>query len=167
MNKKLYWYVLLFVVSVLVQILIMNNMQFSGFINPYFYLLFILLLPINFPRYLLLLLGFVLGITIDVFSNTPGIHASSTVFIAFLRPYVINASNVEEQDRMMIPSVSNIGLGWFVRYAAIFIIIHHLFLFFVEIFTIQAFFNTLLRSLFSAIFTFVFILISQFLIFRK
>ena len=98
MNKKLHWYILLFLVSVLVQVLIMNNMQFSRFVNPYFYVLFILLLPINFPRYLLLILGFVLGITIDVFSNTPGIHASSAVFMAFLRPYVINASNVDEQD---------------------------------------------------------------------
>lgn len=167
MNKKLYWYISLFLVSVLVQILIMNKIQFSGFVNPYFYVLFILLLPINFPRYLLLILGFILGITIDIFSNTPGIHASSIVFMAFLRPYIINASNVDEQDRMMIPSVSNIGLGWFVRYAGILILLHHLFLFFVEMFTFQGFLNTFLRSLSSAIFTFVFILISQFLIFRK
>ena len=167
MNKKLHWYILLFVVSVLVQILMMNHIQFSGFVNPYFYVLFILLLPINIPRYLILILGFLLGITIDVFSNTPGVHASSTVFMAFLRPFVINVSNVDEQDRMMIPSLANIGLGWFARYAGILILLHHLFLFFVEIFTFQGFLHTLLRSFSSAIFTFVFILISQFLIFRK
>ena len=167
MNKSPYWYIALFVYAVLVQVLIMNHLQFSGFVNPYFYILFILILPINFPRYLLLILGFVLGITVDVFSNTPGIHASSTVFMAFLRPYVINTSNVDEQDRMMIPSVANIGFGWFIRYALILITFHHLFLFFVEIFTAKGFLNTLLRSFSSAIFTFVFILVNQFLIFRK
>lgn len=167
MNKKVFWYIVLFVISVLVQIMMMNNMQFSGFVNPYFYVLFILLLPLNFPRYLLLFSGFLLGISIDVFSNTPGIHASATVFIAFLRPYVINASNVDEQDGMMIPSLSNLGLAWFMRYSGILIVFHHLFLFFVEMFTVHGFFNTLLRSLSSAIFTFVFILISQFIIFRK
>lgn len=157
----------MFVFVVLIQVLFMNNIQFSGYLNPYFYVLFILLLPINIPRYLLLIMGFIVGITIDVFSNTPGIHASSSVFIAYVRPFVINTANVDEQDRVMVPSVFNIGLGWFVRYAGILIILHHLFLFYVEVFSFHGFFQTLFRSFFSAIFTFIFILISQFLIFRK
>lgn len=158
---------MLFLVTVLIQVLFMNNIQFSRFLNPYFYVLFILLLPLNTPRYLILLLGFLIGITIDIFSNTPGIHASSTVFMAFLRPYIINSSNLDDQERVMSPTIANIGFGQFFRYAAILIVAHHFFLFYVEIFSFQGFFQTFLRSFCSSIFTFVFIVISQFLIFRK
>jgi rod shape-determining protein MreD len=167
MNKGPVWYIVSFIVIVLIQLLLMNNIQFSGFINPYFYILFIILLPINIPKYLLLILGFVLGITIDIFSNTPGIHASATVFIAFLRPFIINSYNLDDQEKMMIPSLANIGIKWFVKYLVIMIIAHHFFLFFVEVFSFSGILLTLLRCILSSIFTFVFILISQFLIFRK
>ena len=167
MNKSPVWYIVSFVVIVLIQVVLMNNIQFSGFINPYFYILFIILLPINIPRYLLLILGFVLGITIDIFSNTPGIHTSATVFIAFLRPFIINSYNLDDQEKKMIPSISNIGVKWFVKYIVIMIVAHHFFLFFIEVFSFSGFLHTLLRCILSSIFTFVFILISQFLIFRK
>ena len=167
MSKKPTWYILLFVVVVLIQVIFMNQIQFSRFVNPYFYILFILLLPINFPRYLMLILGFLLGITIDVFSNTPGIHASATVFIAFVRPYVINASNLDDKEQIMCPTIANIGFGWFIRYAGILVLVHHFFLFYVEVFSFHGFFQTFLRSFLSSIFTLIFIVISQFLIFRK
>jgi len=167
MNKGPVWYIISFLVIVLLQLLLMNNIQFSGFINPYFYILFIILLPINIPRYILLILGFLLGITIDIFSNTPGIHASATVFMAFIRPFIINSYNLDDQEKMMIPSISNIGVKWFIKYLVIMIIAHHFFLFFIEVFSFSGFLHTLLRCILSSIFTFVFILISQFLIFRK
>jgi rod shape-determining protein MreD len=167
MNKGLVWYIVSFVSIVLIQVMLMNNIQFSGYINPYFYILFIILLPINIPRYLLLILGFLLGLTIDIFSNTPGIHASASVFAAFLRPFIINSYNLDDQEKMMIPSISNIGVKWFVKYVAIMIIAHHFFLFYIEVFSFSGFLHTLLRCVLSSIFTFVFILISQFLIFRK
>jgi rod shape-determining protein MreD len=167
MNKGPIWYIVLFVTSVLVQVLFMDAIQFSGLVNPYFYVIFILLLPLYVPRYLQLLLGFLLGITIDVFSNTPGIHASATVFMAFLRPYFINSSNVDEQDRGKIPSVMNMGTGWFMKYAGVLILLHHVFLFYIEIFTFSDFLNTFTRSVLSALFSFVLIVVSQFLIFRK
>ena len=75
-----------FVVLVLVQVLVLNNIHFMGYINPYVYVLFILLLPVRFSRLFTLILAFALGLIIDAFSNTYGIHAFSTVLIAFLRP---------------------------------------------------------------------------------
>jgi rod shape-determining protein MreD len=167
MNKGPVWYIVTFVVIVLIQLLLMNNIQFSGYINPYFYILFIILLPINIPTYLLLIAGFLLGITIDIFSNTPGIHASATVFMSFIRPYVINSYNLDDQEKIKIPSLSNLGMRWFVKYLAIMVVVHHFFLFFIEAFSFSGFLHTLLRCILSSIFTFVFILISQFIIFRK
>ncbi len=167
MNRKPVWYIISFIVIVLIQVLFLNNLQFSGYINPYFYILFILILPVNIPKYLLLILGFILGITIDIFSNTPGIHASATVLISFIRPFLFNTSNLDDQEKSMLPTVSNLGLLWFLRYAAVLILVHHLFLFYIEAFSFNGFLNTLLRSFFSSIFTFIFVIISQFLIFRK
>jgi rod shape-determining protein MreD len=167
MSKGPIWYIVSFVVIVLIQLLLMNNIQFSGFINPYFYILFIILLPINIPHYLLLILGFLVGITVDIFSNTPGIHASASVFIAFIRPFVLNSNNLDDLERMMIPSIVNIGAKAFLKYLVIMIFVHHFFLFFIEVFSFSGFLHTLLRCILSSIFTFVFILISQFLIFRK
>ncbi|HOO83416.1 MAG TPA: rod shape-determining protein MreD [Prolixibacteraceae bacterium] len=167
MNKKPVWYIALFIIVVLIQVLFMNNMQFSKFVNPYFYVLFILLMPVSTPRYAMLLLGFVLGLCIDVFSNTPGIHTSATVFMAFLRPVVVNPSTIDDADVILPVSIVHFGFWWFVKYAGILILLHHLFLFFIEMFTFDHFFTTLSRSFLSAIFTFVFVVISQFLMFRK
>ena len=66
-----------FIILVLVQVLVLNNIQFLGYINPYIYILFILSLPVRTPRWASLLLAFVLGLTIDIFANTPGMHASA------------------------------------------------------------------------------------------
>ncbi len=167
MSKLRLKYPIIFVVSVLVQVLFMNDIQFSRFVNPYFYILFILLLPVGIPRYLLLLLGFGTGLVIDMFSNTPGVHASATVLIAFIRPFLLSTANLDDQEKAIAPTTVNMGYSTFFRYAAIMILIHHFFLFYVEVFSIVGFFHTFLRSLFSSIFTFVFIGLSQFLIYRK
>ena len=73
------------------QVLILNNIQLGGYINPYFYIYFILLLPFETPRWLLLILSFLLGLTIDVFVNTPGVNAAACVLMAFARPFVITS----------------------------------------------------------------------------
>lgn len=161
-------YSLLFIVSVLLQVLFMNNIQFSGFVNPYIYLLFILLLPFNTPRYLLVLLGFALGITVDMFSNTPGIHATATVFVAFMRPLLVNVSYVlEEQDGNKSPTLMYMGFFNFLKYAAVVVLVHHILLFFIESFSFVGIFGTLLRILLSSLASLLFIVLSQFIIFRK
>jgi rod shape-determining protein MreD len=74
----------------LFQVFILNNIQLSGFVNPYFYVLFILLLPFEIPGWLLLSLGFVLGLTIDVFSNTPGSACFSNRFYGISQALVLD-----------------------------------------------------------------------------
>ena len=77
-------------VLILVQVLVLNNMNLGGYLNPYIYVLFLLLLPANINRSLLLIIAFITGLTIDYFGNTLGLHAAASVFLAFLRPGVIN-----------------------------------------------------------------------------
>jgi rod shape-determining protein MreD len=167
MNNQIIKFSLLFTVAVLTQVLFLNQLQISRFINPFFYVIFIILLPTNLPRYLLLLLGFLLGITIDVFSNTPGIHASATVFISFIRPFVVNPSNADDKERIVAPTLHNTSLAWFLKYAAILVLLHHLFLFYIEVFSFSGFFNTFIRFILSSAASLIIIVFSQFILFRK
>jgi hypothetical protein len=153
-----------FVFLILFQVLILNNIQFSGFINPYFYIYFILLLPFETPRWLLLLSAFLLGISLDAFTNTFGLNAAACVLIAFLRPFVISAiSTGTEFMTGHSPSLKNQGVKWFAYYSIILVLVHHFTLFYLEIFRFTEFFQTLLRVLLSSIFTLLIIFIAELL----
>ncbi len=167
MNNNSIKYILLFVLVVLIQVLFLNNVQFSGYVNPYFYIVFILMLPQSISRIWLLIFSFALGLTIDVFSNTPGIHASASVFLGFVRPFINNGATTSDTDEELVPSIVNIGLRQFAIYIGMGVLIHHLILFTVEVFSLHSFGDTLLRALLSAIFTYITIFISQLFIFRK
>ena len=161
-------YVIMFFVLVLVQVLILNNIQFSGLVNPYIYILFILLLPFTIPGYLLLGICFVLGISIDIFGNTPGIHAGATVLLGFLRPWIAQlVSSRELIEKGNTPSMTQLGFASFIKYTVISVLIHHLFLFFAEAFSFGDFFETLLRWILSSIFSIIIILGSQFIVFKN
>ena len=161
-------YLLIFIVSVLLQVLIFNNLLIARVISPFFYILFILLLPIDTPRSLLLFLSFILGLTIDIFTNTPGVHASASLLIGFLRPGILGLiSSRETLESVAAPRVQNMGMQWFAGYTTFLVIIHHLFLFFIEAFTFHGFLITLLRVILSSVLSVILIVLSQYLIFRK
>jgi cell shape-determining protein MreD len=153
-----------FVFLILFQVFVLNNIQFSGYINPYFYIYFILLLPFETPRWLLLISAFVLGITLDTFTNTFGLNAAACVLMAFVRPFVISAiSTGTEFMTGHSPSLKNQGLKWFAYYSIILVLIHHFTLFYLEIFRFNEFFQTLLRVILSSTFTLLIVFIAQYL----
>lgn len=157
----------MFILLVMIQILILNQVQLSGYINPFMYILFILLLPVNSPAYVLLIFAFLMGITIDVFSNSMGIHAFASVFIAYIRPVVLRTISVRDEELDNYPGLMQNNFFWFLKYTSIIVIIHHFILFYFEVFTFTGFFNTLLRVLLSSLFSIFIIVLSQFIIFRK
>ncbi len=127
--------ILSFVLLVLFQVLALNNVQFLGFINPYIYILFIIALPVKTPRWLSLILAFILGLTIDIFSNTLGMHAFATVLIAFLRNGIINLFIVLEENDNPVPSFRSFGVAAYIKYMVLMVFIHHFSLFFLEAFS--------------------------------
>ena len=168
MIKDLGKYVIMYVVLVLIQVLNLNNIQFSGLINPYIYILFILLLPFTIPGYLLLGLSFLIGLSVDIFSNTPGLHAGASVLLGFVRPglaRLITSREIIEKGNM--PGMRQIGFASFLKYVTMAVLIHHLFLFYAESFSFGGFFETLLRTILSSIFSIVIIISSQFIIFKN
>jgi len=160
--------ILRFIFLVLLQVLILNNIQLGGYINPYLYLLFVLMLPFETPKIALLFIGFFLGLLIDMFSNTMGMHAAATVFATFIRVYILNfispRGGYEFGSR---PSIQDMGLIWFLTYAGILIFFHHLLLFYIEVFRLNEFFTVLYRVILSSTFTLALVVISQFLIYGK
>jgi rod shape-determining protein MreD len=123
-----------FVGLVLIQVLILNQVYLFGVATPYVYPLFILLLPIHYPRWLTLTLAMVIGLTIDAFSNTGGIHAFATVFLAFARPALLAIltprEGYEQGDR---PNPASLGITWFISYIGMGMLIHHVVYFGMEI----------------------------------
>lgn len=156
----------MFIFVVLIQVLILNQLQISGYLNPYFYVLFILLLPVSTPRYLVLLLAFISGFSIDFFTDTPGLHAAATTMIGYLRTPVLYLVSGRGSDMAEYPTLKNNGLRWFLVYSVLLVLIHHFFLFYMEVFSFTGFFRTLIRVIFSTILSVFVIVLSQFLIFR-
>ncbi len=127
-----------FVLLVLVQVFILDNIQFLGYITPMIYILFVLTLPIHLSRNLTLLLAFLLGLVIDMFSNTMGIHTFTSVFIAFLRTPILRRL-VEVQDLVNItPNFRTIGFVPNLKYLTILILIHQIILFSIEAFSLYS-----------------------------
>jgi rod shape-determining protein MreD len=155
--------ILRFILLVLVQVFVLNNIRLLGFINPYIYVLFILLLPVKFSRGLSVIIAFILGLIIDAFSNTLGMHAFSAVLIAFLRNPVIKIFTSIEEGANPVPSFYTFGVAAFIKYITILVLIHHTTFFFLEIFTFVGLGQTLLRiTLNTAITTVILLGITSF-----
>jgi rod shape-determining protein MreD len=153
-----------FILLVAVQVIVLNNIRLGGYVNPYIYVLFIMMLPVRIPKTLLLVIAFATGLCIDVFSNTQGLHAAASVFLGFIRPTVLRIIAPRDgYEADASPSIKLMGVSWFILYSVIAVFLHHMVLFYVEVFRFSEFFSTLLRVALSSVVTIIFILISQLL----
>lgn len=149
MNKNVLQ-IIRFVILVLFQVLVINHIRLGGYVHPYIYLIFIMLLPFNIPNWQLLVLGFTLGLTVDLFTGTPGLHAGATTLMAFCRPFIIRLiSGNQKFDSIQEPSLSQLDGIWFLRYALFMVLIHHFALFFLESFSFKLFGQVMFRILLS------------------
>ncbi len=156
-------YGLIFILLILFQILLFNNIQFSGYVNPYIYVMFILLLPVEIPSWLLLLLSFLTGLIMDFFSGTPGMHSSATVLAGFIRPYILRVISPRDgYESGSGPSMMIYGFRWFLTYTSLIILVHHTALFYLEVFRFADFFRTMSRVLLSSMFSITFILLFEY-----
>ena len=154
MNSVLYSNILRYVLLVGIQVLILNNINFLGYINPYIYILFIILFPIKNTRVLFLLFSFLMGLTIDIFSDSGGIHAATCVTIAYARPIFLKFCFGTIYEYQTI-KFDNVDFGSKLLYISLLTVTHHLILFSLEIFNISKVILTLQKTLFSSIFTII------------
>ncbi|MGZ3919849.1 MAG: rod shape-determining protein MreD [Bacteroidia bacterium] len=157
-----------FVFLIMLQVLIIQNIQLGSYIILLPYILAIILLPFETPKMLLLFSSFLLGVVIDYFYDSSGLHASACTIMGFSRYYVLKfISPREGYDAGVQPCVEDMGLAWFLSYAGTLVVIHHLFFFYMEVFRFSEFFYTLLRVILSSIGTFGLIYLLQFLFYYK
>lgn len=168
MIKRLPRNIIRFAILVLVQTLVFSNVELGGYLNPYIYTLFILLLPFETPGWLVILTGFLLGLSVDIFNETLGMHTAATTLMAYLRPTALSmVAPRDGYEAGSFPRVHYYGIIWFLQYSLILIFAHHMVLFFIELFRIQDFFHVLLRIFLSTLFSVSLLCMSQYLVFRK
>ncbi|MBN1650548.1 MAG: rod shape-determining protein MreD [Bacteroidales bacterium] len=157
-----------FFIVLILQLLVFNNIQFSGYINPFFYVLFILLLPFETPKWLMLISAFLLGLSVDFFGHSYGMHAAASVFIAFIRPGVVRLiQSNKEIEPGTLPTLGHMGFSWFLTYASILVFIHHFIYFYLEVFRLNDFITTFYRVIYSSIATLIVIIAEQYLFFKQ
>jgi len=102
-SRTVFLNIVRFFFLILLQVLILNHINLGGYINPYFYVYFILLMPFSIPGWMLLIVSFFLGWGIDIFTNTIGLNAAACVLMAFFRPFVISAISSGPNRSSAIP----------------------------------------------------------------
>ncbi|MDR1792212.1 MAG: rod shape-determining protein MreD [Bacteroidales bacterium] len=120
------------------QIFIFNKISVWGYFSPMIYLLFILSLPFQTPQWLIILSGFFVGLLIDLFSARLGLHAFSTLVMAFLRPYIIRLiSQKDNFEEHLNPLLKDMRFKWYFLYTFLLVFIHQLVYYFTEAFSLQ------------------------------
>ena len=118
-----------YVVVMLLQVLLFDQLQLLGVCHPYIYVLCLLMMPITLPHSADMIIGAVVGLIMDVFCNSLGVHTASCIFLMFIRPYVVGAL-VNDKDRLNEQiSLRALGIEALFKYVVILVVVHHLMVF--------------------------------------
>lgn len=154
MNSALLNNIARFVLLLAAQVLLFNNINFLGYINPFPYVLFIILFPVNGNRYGLLVSSFFMGLLMDMFLNSGGVHSTACLVLAYVRPAIFKFSFGLSYEYQTV-RLNDVLTPERFSFLLISIVLHHIILFILEIFTIDFFWNIIVRTLVSTIFTII------------
>lgn len=167
-SRNIIYNVFVFLFYLLLQIFLFQNMVLFGTAFCFIYVGFILLLPIEISSILLLTFAFVSGLIVDLFYNSAGVNAAAAVLVAFIRPVWLSMitprGGYEDVD---IPALKTLGFSWFTTYMLPLIFIHHLSLFLIEAGEMINFWFVLNKAIFSTLYTFVILVIGQYLFYSR
>ncbi|HAQ70377.1 rod shape-determining protein MreD [Salibacteraceae bacterium] len=168
MTRDLISYFIRFSLLIIVQIFLLNNVQFSGLLNPYLYVYFLIVLPVDFSPNIGLFVAFAMGIIIDMFSQTMGMHTISAVFLAYARPYILRYMAPRDgYEFSRNVSIKQMGWLWFLTFSGLMVFLHHFVLFFIESFRMSGLGYTMLKAVGSSLLTLTLIIIVQLLFTRS
>ncbi|KAB1153865.1 rod shape-determining protein MreD [Tenacibaculum aiptasiae] len=166
MNKTIY-IIFLFVFLLLLQVLVLNNVSFLGYVNPYLYIVFVFLYPLNTNRFPFLSLAFLLGLCVDSFSNSGGMHAFSILFIAYIRLFLVKTIFKKTESDYLLFNLRLETFDKVFNYTVTLTLIHHFILFSLINFSFYNFSDVLIKTLFSSVFTLVLYFLGSFIFRRK
>ncbi len=140
-----------FLLLLLLQVLLINNLQFLGVCHPYIYIFSLLVMPITLPRWADMLIGGVAGLILDMFCNSLGVHIAACIMLMYVRPHLIGAY-VSDRERLTDEiDIRSIGVVNFVKYTVLLVLLHHTMVFFLTAWSVQHFWFTLLEVVVSSI----------------
>ena len=154
MNSTILFNTIRFVLLIAAQVIIFNNINLFEFINPLPYVLFILLYPVNTNKSGLLIASFLLGLTIDLFENSGGVHATACLVLAYIRPAFFRFAFGLSYEYQTIKINDHLSPERF-TFIFISIITHHLILFLLEFFKFTFLFEIFIRTITTTLFTLV------------
>jgi hypothetical protein len=143
-----------FILLLAAQVLIFNRIDLFGYINPFPYMLFIILYPVNGNKSGLLLASFFLGILMDMFCNSGGVHAAACIVLAYFRPSIFKFSFGLSYEYQTV-KLNDILTPERFSFILIAVVIHHSVLFILEVFKISLLIDILLRTVLSTLFTII------------
>lgn len=168
MNRDVVLKFVTFFSYILLQVLLFNKMVILGKGFAFIYVGFLLTFQFELGIIAAMLIGFATGLSVDVFSNTLGVHASASVLLMYLRPTLFNIFTPHGGYPIGAkPTPTIMGFNWFSTYSLILIFFHHSMLFFVEAGGFQLIFHTLQKIILSTFFTFSIVILIQYLFSRK
>lgn len=167
MNNPWVKYSIYFVFIILLQGLVFNQIQFSGLVYPMVYSIAIIILPVETSLLLSVSIAVILGIGVDMFSDTFGLHTSSAILIAYSRPTVLKLLRPRDgYDSVLLLSIHDMGKAWFLTFATIIVGIHNLWFFTFELLRFDLIFTIILKTVFSTIVTLFIIILLQYLLYK-
>ena len=143
----------MFVVLLLVQVLVLNHIHLYQLAIPLPYIFFVITFQQNTPRWLMLTSSFLLGLLLDIFTNTPGLAAGSLTLMAMLQPYLLDRMVPRDVADILPISLATLGFGKFFTFSAIMTSIYCLIFFALEAFSFFDWQQWLLRTLCSSVLT--------------
>lgn len=154
MNSDAFYNVLRFIILVLAQVIIFNHVNFLGYINPYPYILFIALLAFNTSGTTLLFASFLIGFTIDIFSDGGGINTIASLLTGYIRPLFLKASFGIGIEYNAV-KIRDVGFSKIIVYLILLILTHHFIIYSLEIFSFTNIWSILKKTLYSGVFTLI------------
>ena len=152
MNSTLLYNLSRFILLLAAQVLIFNNINFLGFINPFPYILFIILYPVNGNKSGLLASSFLFFFLMDLFWNSGGVHTAACVMLAYYRPMLFKFAFGLSYEYQTIRINDKLSPERF-SFILLSVVIHHLTLFILEVFTLSSLWDILVRTIVSTLFT--------------
>lgn len=166
--RSLISYTFLILLLSLVQIFFLKNLALFGLAFGFLYLLGILVLPTSIQSSPLMLIAFFIGLVIDVFYETIGMHAAACTLMAFMRPIWLKVTSPSGgYDEITEPSLAELGVGRFISYAFPLIFIYSLAFFTADQWGTGGFFGVINKSILSSIFTTLLVILVQLLFFKR
>ena len=136
-----------FIVLIILQVLIFNNINLFGYINPLFYIIFIFYFPLKKEKAAVLFFSFFLGLSIDFFSDTGGINTAATLFIAYFRLPILSTILGKSDFDYLLFNIRSLSFAKSFWYILSLTFIHHLIVFTLDYFSLNEFGSILLKTI--------------------